>query len=136
MYTEEQAKKMWCPMVRSADENGRSFNKVWDNDPRYSGYQDTRCMPSECPMWRWSRDVFLKAITSKRDDRICITGTEIEALSIPTFVSEMPTPKGEGWEPVGVPEPADDGEPYFLLNWKRNVAPERKGYCGLAGKPC
>lgn len=43
---EEEAKTKWCPMVRCGNsaENCHSL----DRNPEYS-----RCIASECMMWRW-----------------------------------------------------------------------------------
>ena len=55
MYTEEEARKLWCPMVRlpiygnEDDKSPASCNKYDDGDIGRSLY----CMASDCMMWRW-----------------------------------------------------------------------------------
>lgn len=55
MHPEEQAKRLWCPMVRlgSSIEPGFGINRDWgaEDDPR----DGTMCVASKCAMWRWSK---------------------------------------------------------------------------------
>jgi len=56
MYTEDEAKKKWCPMARSISQSGTStavaINK-FDVDDLSA---ETRCIASTCMMWRWRKD--------------------------------------------------------------------------------
>lgn len=47
--TEEEAKKRWCPMVRTVDNNGAVTNKTASGNI----YKIDQCIASECMMWRW-----------------------------------------------------------------------------------
>jgi hypothetical protein len=52
MYTEEQAKKLWCPKAMVLEENGADMtagnrNLFPDNDHHSS------CLASGCAAWRW-----------------------------------------------------------------------------------
>lgn len=52
MHTTEQAKKLWCPMVRATsgtDEPGNAGNSPAFRTPTYA-----RCIASQCAMWRWN----------------------------------------------------------------------------------
>lgn len=60
--TEDEAKTKWCPMVRSSDTDQTVDNAyISDRNPSYS-----RCIGSDCMMWRWKLDVRF-AETSKTD---------------------------------------------------------------------
>lgn len=142
MYTEEEAKKKHCPIYSISQLIGLHLAGLYQmsgidvKENHIEGLrQSDHCIASECSMWRWSNSAILEDTTSKSDDRLRRTHTVDDALSNPPITSEMPVPKGEGWEPVGVPEPDEDGEPLFLQSWKRDADPERIGYCGLAGNP-
>ena len=51
--TEDEAKTKWCPMVRSSDlEKDVDNCYIKDRNPTYS-----RCIGSDCMMWRWELDV-------------------------------------------------------------------------------
>jgi hypothetical protein len=56
MRTEQQARKLWCPMVRYTEifPNGSSVtgNRWWSHDQDNHHYVGTRCIASECMMWR------------------------------------------------------------------------------------
>lgn len=50
--TEDEAKKKWCPMVRTSGLICGEHGGVTVNDP--SGNYDTTCKGSDCMMWRWA----------------------------------------------------------------------------------
>jgi hypothetical protein len=51
--TEEEAKKKWCPMVRTGLTMGMAVNHHVDMTPGGQGVHDeTRCIASDCMMWR------------------------------------------------------------------------------------
>ncbi len=70
MMTEEQAREKWCPMARllpvdktqKANEApqltprvGVSYNRlvIVDGKGASTNLQDSRCLASDCAMWRW-----------------------------------------------------------------------------------
>lgn len=52
--TEDQARKKWCPMVRTGLTAGMAVNRhVADGPGETDGvYDETRCVASDCMMWR------------------------------------------------------------------------------------
>ena len=53
--TEEEAKKKWCPMVRTGLTMGMAVNHHIDMMPGGQGVHDeTRCIASDCMMWRFT----------------------------------------------------------------------------------
>lgn len=51
--TEEEAKKKWCPMIRTGMVAGMAVNHHVDMNPGGQGvYDETRCIASDCMMWR------------------------------------------------------------------------------------
>ena len=58
-YTEEEAKKKWCPFGRVKGTQG-SFNRSNYDEPA------TKCLGSNCMMWKWfGRDGEDKFITGR-----------------------------------------------------------------------
>jgi hypothetical protein len=55
--TEDHAKTLWCPMVRTGLTAGMSVNRhVADAPGAMDGVHDeTRCIASGCMMWRYRR---------------------------------------------------------------------------------
>lgn len=51
MHTPEQAKDLWCPMVRWTGISGASVNV------------DGRCRAEQCAMWRWE----VRNVTARMD---------------------------------------------------------------------
>jgi hypothetical protein len=55
--TEKSARTKWCPMTRTGP---TASNREKVHKPDYSGahqhtiYNETRCIASDCMMWRWS----------------------------------------------------------------------------------
>ena len=130
MYTENQAREKWCPEAREW-----SFETTAGIEQMIVHNESAKCKGSGCMMWRWHRGVILTDQTSKFDERLRKSATVEEATSNPPLSSEMDSPKGAGWESIGVPFPQEEGEGYWLQNWTRQADPERPGYCGLAGNP-
>lgn len=51
--TEEEAKTKWCPMIRTGMVAGMAVNHHVDMQPGGQGvYDETRCIASDCMMWR------------------------------------------------------------------------------------
>jgi len=46
--TEEEARKKWCPMARVENINGNRAQTVANID-------ESRCIASDCMLWRWKR---------------------------------------------------------------------------------
>jgi hypothetical protein len=55
MYTEEEIKTKWCPMIRESDMDGSSGS--WNRPHLISAdgkpVNHTGCLASGCMMWRW-----------------------------------------------------------------------------------
>lgn len=74
MYTPEQAKQLWCPMVRlaRADEKGAVavgqtvFNRVQIGTKDMGAPTASNCLAAGCAMWRW---------LTREDDRIHLIPT-------------------------------------------------------------
>lgn len=52
--TEDEAKTKWCPMVRTGLVAGMAVNHHIGRDGLHAGdvHDETRCVASECMMWR------------------------------------------------------------------------------------
>jgi len=50
-HTPEQARLLWCPMVRASNGNDYSANCGNIEPDRTPGY--ARCIADKCAMWRW-----------------------------------------------------------------------------------
>jgi hypothetical protein len=57
MHTREQARELWCPLVRYAcGSEPPAYNRCDDSDYRsISNPSACRCIASDCMMWRWGR---------------------------------------------------------------------------------
>ena len=53
--TEDEAKKKWCPFVRTGLTAGMAVNRhVADSRGAIDGvFDETRCLGSGCMMWKW-----------------------------------------------------------------------------------
>jgi len=62
MHTEDEARKLWCPMARYAwDEDKRAYNRYGfigndDTAEDVLNPESCRCIASECAVWRWFTD--------------------------------------------------------------------------------
>lgn len=57
--TEDEAKKKWCPMVRTGMVAGMAVNHHVDMQPGGDGvYHQSRCIASDCMMWRFTSTGF------------------------------------------------------------------------------
>ena len=117
MHTEKQASELWCPMVRSmadglAGDNTFVVQGVVERNPEYS-----RCIASQCAMWRWDHIPIRKRIKTNR--LVC---SEEEAGGRPEHVPEdwlfEPADKGDDWSGWVEPQESSDAR--------------RTGFCGLA----
>lgn len=56
--TKQEAKEKWCPMVRNimTPQDSTWRNKAMTNrlDFVENGFTESRCIASDCMMWRWS----------------------------------------------------------------------------------
>lgn len=54
--TEDEAKTKWCPMVRFGHVAGMAINRYaqMQKGAVDSWYEQTRCIASECMMWRYN----------------------------------------------------------------------------------
>ena len=58
MHTEQEARKLWCPMVRYGGENEASnrWSEPFERGGHYKPDLNPdicRCIASQCAMWRW-----------------------------------------------------------------------------------
>ena len=51
MHTPEQAKALWCPMVRASNGEDQSANAGNSEEYRTPSY--AHCIADKCAMWRW-----------------------------------------------------------------------------------
>jgi len=59
MYTEEEAKKLWCPEVRYLavfvnKHQERECTGAYNRGAVDSGLHASNCRASQCAMWRWT----------------------------------------------------------------------------------
>jgi hypothetical protein len=133
MHTTEQARTLWCPMVRSVRWEADSFHA----DPSAptspvggcnSGGkaarspQGARCIADQCAMWRWSSKDATQARVIAKEKLVLDESSAGER------------PAGcDGWKF----QPCD----HFKRTYAQWVQPQsqadanRTGYCGLAGNP-
>lgn len=54
-HTPEQAKGLWCPMVRASNGTDTACNA--GNTPEYrTAPSSARCIADKCAMWRWAHE--------------------------------------------------------------------------------
>lgn len=94
------------------------------------------CGTARCAAWRW----FDKSILKKTITFLSYHELGTPFWNDPEKVQEAfdkwkpDRPKGEGW--CLVDKHVDDEEDFqFEATYERESEPERRGYCGLAGKP-
>ncbi len=138
MHTVEEAKELWCPMVRSA--RREEWHEAWD-DYEVRTYTivggcntdalgrnrvpgSCRCIADKCAMWRWSR--------KRTVARVSVLCHNPDAKAEPARPAGLPpdfvfVPH----EPLG--EPACWQEPDE--SYAARVRLHGEGYCGLAGNP-
>lgn len=107
MYTESEAKKLWCPMARMW--NIKTSSGL---DALIAGYnegkEDAKCTASDCMMWRW-----MDGETAFR---------EVGYMKKDAVSNSMVLPSGEGWI-----QSSDFPQTCYRLHPEK-----RRGYCGLA----
>jgi hypothetical protein len=54
MHTEEQARELWCPMVRADNAIGGSSNRGDRQTFDYPYPERIKCIASACAAWRWA----------------------------------------------------------------------------------
>lgn len=117
LLTEDEAKRMWCPLARAVDLAGAI--PVAANRNRMGADVDCMCIASACMAWR----------VAKPSTKAVIERTEQEAAEN--------SPAGEGWvvESSGVDQPDEEGPAYAWKKWKRETVPAcaAMGFCGAFG---
>ena len=140
MVKEEEAKKLWCPMVRTgiyAGDGGVAINHHV-NEEEY--VDETRCKASKCMMWRW-RDV--NPTVPARID--CWPKTDDESVLITKDGPIRPTDGAyavsDTFEWIPMTGDDDDFEGGYWQEpsaeyeaRKKKVVIGRRGYCGIAGR--
>jgi hypothetical protein len=57
IYTEDEAKEKWCPMVRMMDDSSFNhpvaYNRCWLSGDTEDNPDEARCIGSRCMAWRW-----------------------------------------------------------------------------------
>lgn len=122
MHTEEQARELWCPMVRHVV----NAETVAAGNRFEEGFHanECRCVVSQCAMWRW-----LSASPQKWLDATVKGVTHLDAE--PPSTPDVKPP--QGWDWVASSENGDNGG-----GWREppdQADARRQGYCGLAGQP-
>ena len=119
IYTEEEAKERWCPMVRF-HMGFQGF--VYDNKPGNSQAHNYSCfcLASDCMMWAWADG----------EPRMkCMIPQNLDSEEEPERPSEVPA----SWKWISASE-ASDGVPHWHEPQSEANA-RRQGFCGLGGKP-
>lgn len=120
MHTAEQAKELWCPMVRHEGGNGGSFNRgSLNNNPTNRDSADSKtpiygcqCIGDQCAMWRWGEDRPMRRIVNAN-----------------VFNQNSPTSRNF------ILHDADEleREPSSYIETEEAADARRRGYCGMAG---
>lgn len=126
MHTVEQAKELWCPMVRIARREvvATHCQDTADNLAIVGGCNtdalgktrvpaSCRCIGEQCAMWRWSEDRPMRKI--------------VPASSLTT----VPHPKNFVYHDAD----ENEGEPARYIETEESADARRRGYCGLANRP-
>jgi hypothetical protein len=67
---EDDAKKLWCPMVRcdaGSDDSGLNRTHIYGSTKASSGEPWSRCITSQCMMWRGRLRCDTHAVTGEQD---------------------------------------------------------------------
>jgi len=102
MHTEDEARKLWCPMVRFVigPETSKWQGVAYTNRCQELNTDKVNCIASACMMWQWVDD-------------------EFEYLFSP--------PENDEWTPA----PYLSGEGRKCDRWQREKK-NRRGFCGLS----
>lgn len=140
MYTEEEAKKLWCPHVRlvqgdrrrDGDVNLRAPTlnrvKVYGEDEGF--LKSACCIASKCMAWRWGERPKARILFYIRNGKRTTTG---ERMEVTHDMPEPPRPKSVPPEWSWFAEDCDQD-----AGWDEDIAginARAKGFCGLAGRP-
>ena len=66
MHTEDEARKLWCPMVRHVADSTTPPANRWNDIGTWTA--TTRCIASECAMWQWTTRPVLNADGSRNEN--------------------------------------------------------------------
>lgn len=122
MHTENEAKDLWCPLVRHEGDGG-TFNRGWaPHNPLNAATAASQaafvcnCIASRCAAWRWG-----------------------EPLNVPTVPCADSLARTEPARPPGMPNTWSFIPSLFGVTPAHWTAPEdarpRHGYCGLFTPP-
>ena len=124
MHTEDEARRLWCPIVRAItmDDDGNtglvSFNRQCViNTSRANIPHATGCLASGCSMWRWA----------DADERI-----EYDEVFPNRPAGEINPPFSNCPDGYGVISYGSNLQYHARREISRLA---RRGYCGLAGDP-
>ena len=116
MHTEDDARKLWCPMARVNTDQGNTY---YDNRSDLVNGPTTLCIASVCAMWRWDKDFHVKT-------RLC---SDAFATTEPARPADLPADWYFVPASISLISPAQWAEP------TNQSLKRRTGYCGLGGKP-
>ncbi|MFS2113303.1 hypothetical protein [Herbaspirillum frisingense] len=131
MNTVTEASKLWCPMVRIGVMPA-SGGPSTINDPTSIAEFSGRCIGAQCAMWRWA-----DAAPEMPEARIWWP-KEDEPREEPPRPPDVPA--SAVWLPLVI-EDDDMRDGYWvesqddLATRRAEVLVDRRGYCGLAGRP-
>lgn len=132
MHTPEQAKSLWCPMVRHNDSSGVFNRAIYDVNPVNANLQFKRvevqtmdkygchCISNQCAMWRTGE--FPKARSCQAKN----------AMALEEEDAGYPRPD---YPAVFWAHDEADGGTACWTETHDSIEARRPGYCGLAGRP-
>ena len=104
-----------------------------------------QCVAAECPVWRWAEEKTLETYTGLKEISDSINNDYNNAMPSdkqimkrnPPLWDNFEKPKGQGWTRDGdasIRERLSKERPWHQ-RWVREEDPDRRGFCGLGGKP-
>jgi hypothetical protein len=131
MNTENEARKLWCPMVRFArSEDSGTFNRGRNanalNDHEQNDGALCNCIANQCAMWRWNKIPTRKYLRAM--NRAALT---VDEAGSPLFGQNT---TGFEFVPYNIEDDPHE-DPAHWRETEESANARRTGWCGLAGKP-